>query len=369
MLPPGTYYLAAMPRLAAPRRDVLDGEGRPISPKEAQTFYAGSYTFAQATPIPLQAGQQHTSLVINLLPPASRHLSGSLSAELMAAAGGSDSPIQIQLTPNDARMSMASAIFKDGKFSADGLVPGEYSFAVFGFSPGATGKVDLTDGDVNGFIIEAPREVTFQASVRVEGGGAAPVRLQAAGRQGEYQQSRHEEGGMYRFNLVPDVYSFEGPGGPDSNGKIYVKRLLVDGRPQPDLLLDLRQKVPAKVELVLSSKTAELEGSLDIPRGETHELAITVVAVDEVRSGPELKYQTTVAGHTGEFALGDLPPGKWRVFAIEGFDEGPWGSPELAAALREKSIEVELQEGRTGSAKLPVISEEEWETALRKVGM
>lgn len=259
-----------------------------------------------------------------------------------------------------------ASISKDGKFSADGLAPGEYSFGIFGFNPGARGTVDLTDGDVDGFIIEEAHDVTFQASVRVEGGGAAPVHLQAAGRQAGYQQSRHEEGGFYRFNVIPDVYSLAGP---DPNGPVYVKRLLVDGRPQADLLLDLRQSVPAKVELVLSSITAELEGRLNMRTGETHELAITVVAVDEVRSGPELKYQSTVADHTGEFALGKLAPGKWRVFAIEGFEEGPWGSPELAAALREKSIEVELQEGRTATVKVPVIGVEEWDAALRKVGM
>jgi hypothetical protein len=57
------------------------------------------------------------------------------------------------------------------------------------------------------------------------------------------------------------------------------------------------------------------------------------------------------------------------VFAVEGFEEGPGGSPELAEALREKSLAVELGEGQKKKLAVPVISPEEWEAALRKVGM
>jgi hypothetical protein len=64
-----------------------------------------------------------------------------------------------------------------------------------------------------------------------------------------------------------------------------------------------------------------------------------------------------------------MPPGKYRLFAIEGFDEDMWGSPELAAALREKSVAVELRESDEKQAALPLITAEEWDTALRKVGM
>ena len=47
------------------------------------------------------------------------------------------------------------------------------------------------------------------------------------------------------------------------------------------------------------------------------------------------------ADSAGKFEGEELPPGKYRVFAIEGFDDDLWGSSELAAALKEKSREVE----------------------------
>lgn len=75
------------------------------------------------------------------------------------------------------------------------------------------------------------------------------------------------------------------------------------------------------------------------------------------------------ADQAGQFQLEKMPPGKYRLFAIEGFDEDMWGSPELAAALREKSVVVELQESDKKQVTAPLISAEQWEQALRKVGM
>jgi hypothetical protein len=72
---------------------------------------------------------------------------------------------------------------------------------------------------------------------------------------------------------------------------------------------------------------------------------------------------------TGKFSFEGLAPGKYRVFAIEGFEPDFWGSPELAAALAAKSVELELGEGDKKQIKLPVIPSEEWRAALRKVGM
>ena len=64
-----------------------------------------------------------------------------------------------------------------------------------------------------------------------------------------------------------------------------------------------------------------------------------------------------------------MPPGKYRLFAIEGFDEDLWGSPELAASLRGKSVSVELGEDDRKEVMLPSITGDEWEKALRKLGM
>ncbi len=366
-LAPGAYYLKVFPARSNSGPWTLDAQGHPLQRTEAETFYAGSYTLAHATPIPLKAGQQKTDVVVAIQRPAWRHFSGRLSPDLVTAAAA-HAPVQMQLSFEDGMSPVDVIVPADGAFSAEGLAPGEYTFNVFGFEPGASGSVDLSESDVDGFVIEAPHVVSFQASVRIEGGGTAPARLWAVGRDVDESMTEREEGGIYRFHLPAGVYGFQAQE-PDRVSDLYVKRILVEGRPQPEPWLDLRHNPPAKVELVLARNSAGIEGRLDLRPGETHDWAITVVAVDETRSATDLKFESTVADQTGEFDLGDLAPGKWRVLAIEGFQEGLWGSPELLDALREKSVEMDLPEGRTSTVKLPLIGAEEWEAALRKVGM
>jgi hypothetical protein len=349
LLAPGTYYVSVSPSAVHP----------------LETYYDGSYTFAHATPISVSAGQERTGIVVTTLRPATRHFSGSLAADL-----GSDATANLELSLPDAMMDSAQVpIRADGTFSVGNLAPAEYSFAVFGGGVNARGTVDLSGGDVEGFVIEPRRVVPLQVATRIEGrDGPATVPLRAIGKDGGFQQVSSAPGGVSNFSLAAGMYRFQ-PENQARDGSLYDKHIVVDGHVQPDLWLDLRGGAPGKVEVVLAAKTAGIEGRLQLRDGETTELAVTVVAVDEGRSGADLKYETTVADHTGDFAVGNLAAGKWRVFAIEGFDEGPWGSPELAEVLREQSIELELRDGRTGRVEPPVIAAKAWEAALRKVGM
>jgi hypothetical protein len=134
-------------------------------------------------------------------------------------------------------------------------------------------------------------------------------------------------------------------------------------------MLDLRQGQPGAVEVILSPNVATLEGHLDRTEGSLPSLATTVVVMDEAQSRTEVVSEQVTVDHTGKFKVESLPPGQYRLFAVEGFEESLWGSPELAAALREKSLPVELRESENKPVAVPVITLDDWTAALRKVGM
>ncbi len=70
----------------------------------------------------------------------------------------------------------------------------------------------------------------------------------------------------------------------------------------------------------------------------------------------------------GRFLIPSVAPGKYRVFAIAGFGDDDWDSPELAKTLAAKSVELDLKENEKKQVSVPAISAGEWAAALKKLG-
>jgi hypothetical protein len=358
LLPPGSYYISTMPG-DADTRLFQDEKGQTIRSTEAQTFYNGSLTFARATPITLQAGQEVANLVLTTNRVTPRRLAGNLS---IAIRGGGQRKLHLS---SETAPRVHLPVDAGGNFSAEGLLPAKYRIEVSNESVTVWSQVDLTNGDVTGLVIEPEPTFEVPLSVRVEGGTASGG-LQVYAHNVEIDNERvafPQAGGSYQFlALTAGVYRVESHLG----GPLFVKTLLLGDQPKADFLLDLRRGPPGKVEVVMSSKVAKIDGHLDRPAGS---LITTVALVDEIRSRIEVVGLTAAVDHLGKFEVKSLPPGRYRLFAIEGFDENLWGSLELTAALRDKSVAIELHEGEMKSLGISVITSEEWIAALRKVGM
>jgi hypothetical protein len=109
----------------------------------------------------------------------------------------------------------------------------------------------------------------------------------------------------------------------------------------------------------LSPNVAEVNGRVEGDVGED----TTVILVD----GATIAAQAET-DQKGRFRMEAVAPGKYRLFAIDGFDEDDWGSPELAKALAGKSVELELKENEKKQVKVPAIPEDEWDAAVAKSG-
>jgi Carboxypeptidase regulatory-like domain len=382
-VPGGTYYLSASP-LEVDRRmliripeelgahdigPLMDEKGRLIiEGGGAATFYRGSYSFAHAAPIPVRAGQDVANVALSLLPRVSRHVSGRVSGSFdpkaLAAAEVMLTPA-IEMPPPEG-LPHTARIAPDGTFLVDHLGVLEYDVTVNGLRASITARVDLANSDAEGLVLTPARSFDLQVRARIEGQDAAPTQPMAMCDlvHGCQQRNPPDDKGVYHFSAVPQaIYRFHsrGPG-------VYVKSVIVDGKPLSDAQLDLRRSAPESIEVVLSPNLASLEGGLehaDSPAG----LTINVMLVDEIRYSPAVSNIFVAADSAGRFHFDALIPGKYHVLAIEGFDDGPWGSPELFAALAAKSVAVELGEGQKKTVTLPVTSVSEWEAALRRVGM
>jgi hypothetical protein len=144
--------------------------------------------------------------------------------------------------------------------------------------------------------------------------------------------------------------------------KLYLKGVTYGGETLTGNKLDLRTARAGGLEITLSSNVAEVQGRVATPEEESDDL--TVILVDEAER---------IAGETGtdqkgRFRMAGVAPGRYRLFAIEDFDDNVWGSPELEKVLAAKSVEVELKESDKKQVSVTVISAHEWAEAVKKIG-
>ena len=355
----GTYYLSAEPLGAV--RSILDERGNPAPTVRTATFYSGSPNFAHAAAVYVEPGEEHGNLVLTLLPTPLRALSGRLSNSLHLTPGNG---AILSLWPGSAKHSTEIPIQPDGTFSAHNLEADRYT-ARLSIDSRPQFTFDLTESDITGLVLEPKRTYTIRPVVMMDGHPAAgSFSIDALDTEsGTVEPAELDgRGNLTLWDIPAGLWRLSGTG-----DGLYLKSLIIDGKARSDTLLDLRSAEPSKVEAVMSRDVARIEGSVDHPENST--LAVTVVWIDEAKSRHEASGNWVSPDHTGKFTVESLAPGRYRLFAIEGFDADLWGSPELIASLREKSVALELKEGESRKLTIPVISFDDWIAALKKAGM
>jgi len=375
MVPPGTYYLRTepmgIPEPGGPFYEgpLMDDKGRPMQVTSDSTYYSGSYTFAQATPVVLKAGQEVDDLVLAMKPRAARRISGrvAVAVDPKALAEASVVVTAVVDVGGPASREHDGEIHADGSFMVADLGPVEYKVTVDGLPVSISARVDLSNGDRDGLILEPERTVDLHVTARLEGQTKPPTEsLAICDVERACEDAQQPDGnGAYRFTgLRLAAYRLR------SRGQgVYVKSVVVDGRALGEGALDLRKGTPQTVAVVLGANLGSLEGRIERGDSPGPGLGVSVLLVDEILYNPEVSNNFVAADQDGRFHFESVPPGRYRVLAIEGFDDGPWGSPELMAALRDRSVAVEIGEGERKTVSVPVIPEAGWAAALRKVGM
>jgi hypothetical protein len=371
----GTYYVSVKRPDSNDRRftfPFVDSRGQAPREKEVETFYPGSFTFAGAAPVELKAGQQVENLVLTLKRTRLHRISGRI------ANPSPSSFLTLHRETETGSSSIGSIpVGKDGSFSREDLLPAQYTLRLSeGQRMVARKDVDLTSGDAVGITLDPLETVDVPVVFRTEGKG--PVfrpRMEGWGflvQDGfdEEVVGRVEDDGTYRFEQVPrGVYRLfirlDGQ-------RLYVKRIASGGESLPNKKLDLRGAAPGTIEVTLSPNLAELQGRAATPKDHAdtdRSEAVTVILVDVEKGGEEMSIASqTGIDQNGNFQMGTVVPGKYRLYAIEGFDEDEWGSAELAKALSRKSVELELKESENKQVDITVISSGEWAAAVKKSG-
>jgi len=373
-LPPGTYYLSVSEADPMEHKHVfpfVDSEGDPPLEREVETFYSQSFTFSGATPVELQAGQQINDLAVTLKKTRLRSVSGRIAnppkSGVLDYYGESET---------GAVSTGAIPIAHDGTFVQVDLPPVRCTIRLFdGQRLIAHKEVDLTTGDALAITLEPIETIDVPVTFHTEGRGPAfRPRGPSAGKSLLVREGSDEAvaleiapDGTYRFaGVEPAVYRLQLA---LADQALYLKGVSYGGETVTGSKLDLHSARQGGLELIFSAKVASLQGRAVAPSGAEGDenQNLTVILVDEAKGSAASIASQTGTDQKGRFQMHKVPPGKYRLYAIEKFDEATW-RPEAVEALAGKSVELELKESEKKLVSVPIISADEWNAVLKKLG-
>jgi hypothetical protein len=152
------------------------------------------------------------------------------------------------------------------------------------------------------------------------------------------------------LNIAPPAF---GPKLPASLQNAYVKSIRLGEADVLNGVLRLERPPSAPLEIVIGTNPGALEGQ--IARGNQRPLAdVWLVLIPNVRFRSEL-YRTVITDPFGRFTFDRVPPGDYKILALEEVENGAWFDPEFIKAYENAGIAVRIVEGRRETVRVPVI--------------
>ncbi len=230
----GSYFVSTIPARdgASPaRRMFLDQSGQPFRQVEGKAYYKDSISLRDATPIRVWAGQEVSNLMLILRKVEARHVSGEVVPGVLTRILG--------LSQEDSGFLLTVPIQNDGRFLADGLFPDSY---VLQGPSVARKEIDLTNGDIDGVVLERNEPIELQITVHLAGTKVqSPIRnlvlVDRTHENAQFQSPQLVSENRFKSLVPPGQY---GIGLPGEDPPYFFNGLTIDGEPQPGPILDLK---------------------------------------------------------------------------------------------------------------------------------
>jgi hypothetical protein len=319
---PGRYYLmAANHRRMAPMA-AQGGRVHSTVPEEgyAPVYYPGLTDISEAPPQELKPGAEWTGADFKLRQYPAYHIRGRVTGS--PARGGARNMIRAQTCGVDEIQGFFAAPVSqqaDGRFDVSGAVPGTYCLSVT--QPGSAGAaakqmVTVKSADVDDVELTVPASFTVSGTVIIDGTPPAAmpqinIGLYAAGVPGARPGVMKSDGTFQIEGLYPGAYSLHLPQGP-----LYAKSILYGSQDVTNGVIPSLQ--PGNVfAITMGTDAGEIDGTVQ-PGSVESGAPVLVVALPEDAYAARQDMQRLAAASAGAtFALANVPPGNYKVFAIE----------------------------------------------------
>jgi hypothetical protein len=385
----GHYYVAvqcadAMPAAppAAPpaaHSAVQRGADRE-APKQkyAMEFYPDSPDFAAAARLMVEAGANVAGIDFHVRPTSTVTIRGRLTGDPEALRRN----LQVMLEPRDAALTSllhypATVDARTGDFRIENVPAGAYTLVATAHDPGhsyqAKELVDIGPGSAAPALMELPLipGSTFSGSVEVEGGQPAPenVRIVLTPLDAENArpapETKVEKDGTFSISgILPGRWRLELG---SANG--YLKSLSVGGQEASASAFTVVPGAGGEMRVVVGTKMAQVEGSVDGIRPEDAGVAWLVLAPEDANTIAADRLRNTSADRAGHFHMSGLAPGRYRLYALA--SPAAWTAlrqnPRVLQVIALRGKSVNLEAGGRATVQVNVMPVEELAQALQEI--
>lgn len=369
-LPPGDYYISGV---------LQTGFGMEISGDRsgyAMTYYPGTPTVGEAQRVSVAVGQESSEITFALVPTRVASVSG-----VATTSGGKPLVNEpITLRPADpvsfgmGPMPGFGRTRPDGTFTISNIPPGEYRLetmvrasgdgAGFGEPIAEFASMPLTVAgrDISGVAVVTAPTAAARGSVLFEGGvpaGFSPGALNVMG-MADPPGPMMFGGGQAR---VRDDWTFEAKG---LAGRRVIrvmglppswtlKSVVLNGQDVTDTAIEFKSaETVGGFEITLTQNMTSISGTAQGERGApASDYVVIAFASDKSKWGPQTRFvRSARPDQSGKFLIKGLPPEEYLLIALDEFEMGTEGDPEVLESLRRVATPVTLAEGESKTLSL-----------------
>jgi hypothetical protein len=377
-LRPGAEYKGADTQMTPVRRFTVCGivRGIPAAGSRVQNNPGGP--IPPPPPAPRAAAAQNPQAVPNV--PNPNDPCGIGTTAIRDPVGTVQlAPLDVELRPalnSVGNRYNATVDGTTGQFVIRNVLPGLYNLATFISNMDAATTVDVRNRDVENVTLSLSPGFPLPTRITMEGaapeaklpGGLTMLIGSSPPTQGTSPNQPVDPSGSFsipnvglddtRVYVLPMLSTpvAAPPNIPDSLQGVYVKSAKLGGVDVLNTGLRFAGEPDKVLEIVLAKNAGSLTGQVEDERRQPV-AGVFVTLIPDIATARLYRtdmYKTTSTDAEGKFEVKSLPPGDYKVFALEGFEKDSWVDPDFFKPYEERGRSIKVGEGKVFTLETPL---------------